>query len=77
MEGYAQISLPGELGDVLVFLNPEGGAIHSCVYLADDLVYTKNGENGLSPWVIMRVGDLTDIYLRGPGYRAQYYRRKG
>ncbi len=76
LEGYAPVQEPHEFGDVLVFLNPEGGAIHSCVHVADDLVYTKNGENALAPWVFMRVGDVSDIYLRGPGYKLQYFRKK-
>jgi len=42
-------------------VNAAGEAAHSCVYLADDIVYTKNGENLLSPcasrtcWISTRI----------------------
>ncbi len=73
---YTTVSAPYAFGDVFFFMNAAGEAIHSCVYLADDIVYTKNGENLLSPWILMRIADLEDLYANQPGWRVQGYRRK-
>lgn len=77
LEQFDAISAPYQFGDILFFLdNATGDAFHSCVYLADDIVYTKNGRNVLSPWVLMKVDDVKKIYLyRGNG-RLQGFRRK-
>jgi len=77
LEQFTPVEPAYRYGDVLFFLdNNTGDAFHSCVYLADDLVYTKNGRNILSPWVIMRIDDVKKVYLfRGNG-RVQGFRRK-
>jgi hypothetical protein len=51
-----------ELGDVVAFLDDEGDLYHVAVYLADDLVFTKNGTTPMSPWTVMTLDDLTDYY---------------
>lgn len=77
LENFEAVSPPYKYGDILFFLsNSTGDAFHSCVHLADDLVYTKNGRNLLSPWVIMKLEDVKKVYLyRGDG-RVQGFRRK-
>ena len=56
---------------------PTGNAIHSCVYLADDLVFTKNGRSPTQPWVVMKLDDVVAYY--GMFYTTQVacYRRNG
>jgi hypothetical protein len=77
LEHFTPVEPPYQYGDVLFFLNAKtGDAYHSCIHLADNLVYTKNGRNLLSPWIIMRREDLEKVYLyRGDG-RVQGFRRK-
>lgn len=77
LENFTPVEPPYQYGDVLFFLNnATGDAYHSCVHLADNLVYTKNGRNLLSPWLIMKLDDVKKIYLyRGDG-RVQGFRRK-
>ena len=77
LEQFEPVNEPFRYGDILFFLDNEtGDAFHSSVYLADDLVYTKNGRNILSPWVIMKIDDVKKIYLyRGNG-RIQGFRRR-
>lgn len=77
LENFTPVEPPYQYGDVLFFLsNATGDAYHSCVHLADNLVYTKNGRNLLSPWLIMKLEDVKKIYLyRGDG-RVQGFRRK-
>jgi len=45
LQDYDKVGPPYTFGDVLFFMGDDGGAFHSCVYIADNLVYTKNGEN--------------------------------
>lgn len=77
LEGFTPIPPPYKYGDILFFVdNTTGDAFHSCVYLADELVFTKNGRNQLSPWIITTITDVNRMYLyRGDG-RVQAYRRK-
>jgi len=77
LENFAPVEPPYKYGDVLFFLsNATGDAFHSCVHLADNIVFTKNGRNLLSPWVLMRLEDVKKVYLyRGDG-RIQGFRRK-
>ncbi len=76
LANYVTVPPPYAFGDVLFFLNAAGDAIHSCVHLADDIVYTKNGSNILAPWILMRRNDLDDLYGNQPGTRVQGYRRQ-
>jgi hypothetical protein len=77
LENFDPIEPPYKYGDLLFFLsNTTGDAYHSCVHLADNLVFTKNGRNLLSPWVLMRLEDVKKVYLyRGDGH-VQGFRRK-
>lgn len=77
LENFVPVEPPYQFGDILFFLdNQSGDAFHSCVHLADDIVFTKNGRNILSPWTIMKLEDVKKVYLfRGNG-RVQGFRRK-
>ena len=57
-----QVAMPTLYGDVILILNDKGNAIHSAVYLADDIVFTKNGNNFTQPWMLMRLKDLLARY---------------
>jgi len=61
IDQYQPVDGPRRFGDVLLFLKGENVS-HSCVFIADDIVYTKNGENILAPWVLQRLSDVTAIY---------------
>lgn len=76
LENYTRVEPPYEFGDVLMFLNPQGNALHSCVYIADDIVYTKNGENMASPWLLMKTSDVRRIYSYEGQTRIQGFRLK-
>lgn len=63
-------------GDLILFLNPSNAAVHICVYIADDLVFTKNGQSGLQPWVFMKFADMLAVYSTDPPLRILKFRRK-
>ena len=72
-ENFYKIAQPALDGDVLLFKNDKGQIRHSAVYLADDLVFTKNGKNYTMPWMIMRIPDLQAMYAN---CTIVYLRRK-
>ncbi len=77
LENFDPIEPPYKYGDVLFFLNNStGDAYHSCVHLADNLIFTKNGRNLLSPWIIMRLEDVKKVYLYRNDGHVQGFRRK-
>lgn len=77
LENFQPVEPPLQYGDILFFLsNSTGDAFHSCVHLADDMVFTKNGRNVLSPWVIMKLEDVKKIYLYKGDGRVQAFRRR-
>jgi len=59
---YHPITDAPRYGDVLLLLKPDNTLIHSCVYLADDIVYTKNGGSPFAPWQLMTLADLLEFY---------------
>ena len=69
------VSGPYRFGDVLAFVSGDS-VLHSCVYIADDIVYTKNGENILAPWVFQRMDDVMAIYQTDASVRIQGFRLK-
>lgn len=52
---------PNQFGDMLL-LNSGGRIIHGCIYIAADIVYTKNGPDIYSPWVLMRIQDVVGYH---------------
>ena len=64
-----------QLGDVIAFLDEEGDLFHVAVYLADDLVFSKNGTSPVSPWIIMPLDRVKGYYrLRSSNPRLIYHR---
>ena len=49
-------------GDLIVFYRPDGYPIHVVVYIADDVVFTKNGSSTFHPWTLMKWDDLISDY---------------
>jgi hypothetical protein len=73
---YYPIAKPSLYGDVIFVLDDRGNAIHSGVYIADDLIFTKNGGNYAEPWKLMRMKDLATLYGLGTQPRIEAYRNK-
>jgi len=75
-KNYYQISSPSLYGDVLLLMNEKQEVKHSAVYIADDLVFTKNGNNYCQPWMLMRIPNLVAAYPNVPPMKVVYLRRK-
>jgi hypothetical protein len=61
-------------GDVAVFFASDQEAIHSAVWIADDVLFTKNGPAVTRPWILMQLEDLRNFYTQGRPQTVQYYR---
>jgi hypothetical protein len=62
------------LGDVIVVSDPQDDLLHSAVYLAEDIVLTKNGWGARRPWVLMTLAEVVAEYSYRPGTGYVYYR---
>jgi len=72
---YKQIDGVPRFGDVVMLLVNGSEAIHTAVYLADDILFTKNGSSSLEPWILMKLDDLQDFYPTHRPVEIRFYRR--
>jgi hypothetical protein len=72
---YTRVQGEKKFGDVLV-LTESNYAVHACVFIADDVYYTKNGTDPNQPWVLMRMKDMMTQYASGQPQEWKVYRRK-
>jgi hypothetical protein len=71
------IAKANQYGDIVLVLDEKRNGVHSAVYLADDILFTKNGNNYSQPWMLMRLNDLVASYSTRTAARTAVYRRKG
>jgi hypothetical protein len=63
---HTEVKTNWTFGDLIMLLQ-NGQAVHLCVYIADDVVFTKNGADYLEPWVLMKIPDMVKLYNKdGP-----------
>lgn len=66
-----------QLGDIAVFSTREMNVFHVASYLANGLVFTKNGAFSLAPWTILPVEELKGAYVgHTKNWLVTYYRKK-
>jgi hypothetical protein len=63
-------------GDTIMLVNGEGKALHMAIYIADDVVFTKNGFDMTQPWILMRLNEMLASYEQEKPYEVMVYRRK-
>jgi hypothetical protein len=65
---YRPTGAAPKLGDLIVLVDGRNTPVHAAVYIADDLVFTKNGYGPLHPWTLMKVPAMVNLYtaLKGP-----------
>lgn len=65
------------LGDIVMLMGAGERGVHSCVYIADDIVFTKNGPSFSTPWQLARLENVIEFYsLTGPLEVRRYRRRQ-
>lgn len=73
---YYPVAGRPKFGDIYLFALPNGDIIHSCVFIADDIVFTKNGASATSPWILMNLQDVIAYYPSDQPLDIQRYRPK-
>lgn len=71
--------VPGEpiFGDVILLMASATEVVHSCVYVADTLVFTKNGSQPYVPWKLMELSDVLALYsIEGRALETRFMRDK-
>lgn len=73
---YETVPGPSQMGDVILFTTNGDNVVHSCVYIADDVVFTKNGANPMQPWTFMTMENMEVVYPSDEPYTLVTYRLK-
>ena len=74
---YEPVDGAPQFGDLVALYNASGLMMHVCVYIAEDVVFTKNGVGQLQPWVLMKISDLKLKYASFGSVRLGNLRQKG
>jgi len=74
-EKYQLVEQPS-LGDLVFLTRPDGVPIHCAVFVADDVVFTKNGANLRQPWKLMKLEDMLARYPENYPLRVAYFHLK-
>lgn len=77
VRNYYEVARPSVCGDLVLLLDQQNRVVHSSVYLADDIVFTKNGINYAQPWVLMHEKDMVGAFSTLEPVKIAYFRRKG
>ncbi len=76
LNDYYPVTGQPTFGDIIMFAKPDGSIIHSCVYIAAEIVFTKNGASPNAPWILMSLSDVEAFYPSKEPLDLQYYRLK-
>lgn len=75
-QGLTPVNGPYQFGDVLVYWNKtQQKMVHSCVFVADGIVFTKNSPKLISPWVLQEWDMVKNLHLIHPEDHIQGYRK--
>jgi hypothetical protein len=75
-ENYQAVQGQPQFGDVVLLTLPDGSSIHSATYIADNIVFTKNGPSMAAPFIFSTVEDMLAFYPSSESLRLTYYRLK-
>lgn len=67
-----------QLGDIVAFSDARGVLVHVAVYVAGDLLFSKNGTSVLAPWSILPMEHFKGHYAEyADDWQITYHRRTG
>jgi hypothetical protein len=79
-ENYSPLTDSPRFGDLLIMTTPGGEIIHTAVFIADEIFFTKNGSTPIYPWMFAKLPDLLKQYsFRAPEGQElvlRYFRHK-
>lgn len=74
LRDYVPVTDEPRFGDVMVLVQPDGVVVHSCVYLAAGVVFTKNGAAFSVPWLLGKLDAVAAFYSIGPPLETRCFR---
>jgi len=76
-EDYYRVHGNPQFGDLVFYLGQEREPIHAAVYIAADILFTKNGPTVARPWMFLKTEDMKHFYPRTNKQVTLFFRRKG
>lgn len=73
---YVRIHDNPMMGDVVVFSDQGGALFHLAVYIADDILFTKNGPGYSQPWMFVAMDEMKNFYPRPGPIHISYFRHE-
>jgi hypothetical protein len=76
---YEPVPEASAFGDILYLYRESNGqkrSVHMCNYIADNIVFTKNGTNYFSPWVLMTMPEMISQYASDQPLQMAVFRPK-
>lgn len=73
---YVRVATNWAFGDVIAVADAEGRPIHMCVYVADEVVFTKNGLDTIEPWRLIKISEMMKTYGASGTEKLVGFRRK-
>lgn len=74
---FEKASPPLQFGDLLLFSDSQTGAlVHACVFIADDIAFTKNDRSVLTPWILMKIENIQARFSMKSGIETTTWRPK-
>jgi hypothetical protein len=73
---WSPISDTPRFGDLALFIDNSERAYHAAVYVADDILFTKNGPSVVRPWMFTHENYLRHFYYRDEPLQVRYYRHR-
>jgi len=76
MNDYVEVMQDFRLGDLILLMKNEKGVVHSCNYVADGIVFTRNGGSVEEPWLLTKLDSLVDYYSYPDPVHVKILRRR-
>lgn len=76
VKDYYNVTGPSRYGDVIIFMDASDNVIHSAIYIAADILFTKNGASHYQPWTLMHLNDVLATYPTDQPLRVMTFRDK-
>ena len=76
LRDYVTLTTPPRLGDLILFRRSPDEVIHTCNYIADGIVFTKNGGSLGHPWMLAKLEDIMDFYSYPTPVQISFMRRR-
>lgn len=77
LTNYERVTAPAQWGDVIAYRTGNVEAVdHVCVFLADGVVFTKNGYAFSAPWILSSLASVDEVYRKDPATERVTFRKR-